>query len=123
MPTPMKLTPDRSRVVVTEKAPKAEQVVHDLEAIRAVLKQLERHLKARNSRRRANETGRNRSQREDAQRDKATALKIAAALIQKDRTLQHGRKTNELAGRIRRRWPPNRKLPSVRTLYRYLTGR
>jgi len=120
MPTPMKLTPDRSRVVITEKAPEAEQVVHDLEAIRAVIKQLERQLKARNSRRRANETGRNRSQREDAQRDKATALKIAAALIQKDRTLQDRRKTNELAGRIRRRWP-SRKLPSVRTLYRYLT--
>jgi|SRR5215471_16573146 len=120
MPTPMKLTPDRSRVVITEKAPEAEQVVHDLEAIRAVIKQLERQLEARNSRRRANETGRNRSQRQDAERRKAIALKIAADLMQEDRTLQDRRKTNELAGRIRRRWP-SRKLPSVRTLYRYLT--
>src|SRR5262249_7026572 len=122
MPTPMKLKPDRSRVEITEKAPKAEQVVHDLEAIRAVIKQLERQLKARNSRRRANETGRNRSQRQDAQQGKATARKIADGLMREDRTLRDRRKTNELAERIRRRWPPNRKPPSVRTLCRYLTG-
>jgi Skp family chaperone for outer membrane proteins len=119
-PTKRELTPDRSSVVITE-APKAEQVVHDLEAIRAAIKQLERQLEGRNNRRRANE-GRNRSRQQDAQRDKSIALKIAADLMQEDRTLQHRRKTSELARRIRRRWP-SRKPPSIRTLCRYLTGK
>ena len=118
----MKHTLDRTKIDIREKAPKAEKIVHDLEAIRAVIKQLGRPLEARNSRRRANETGRNRSQRQDAERRKAIALKIAADLMQEDRTLQDRRKTNELAGRIRRRWP-SRKPPSIRTLCRYLTGK
>jgi len=119
MPTPMKLTPDRSRVVITEKAPEAEQVVHDLEAIRAVIKQLERQLEARNSRRRANETGRNKSQQQATQQNRLITLKIAADLNLAP--LRQG-KISEAARRIRRRWPSS-KHPSIRALCRYLTGK
>jgi len=105
------------RFRITEKAPNAEKIVHDLKAVQALTKQLERQLEARDSRRRANETGRNRSQQEDAQRNKAIALKTAAAL---DRTLRRRGKISELAGRVWARWP-NSKRPSIRTIRRWLT--
>jgi len=115
----MKHTLDRTKIDIREKAPKAEKIVHDLEAIRAVIKQLGRPLEARNSRRRANETGRNKSQQQATQQNRLITLKIAADLNLAP--LRQG-KISEAARRIRRRWPSS-KHPSIRALCRYLTGK
>jgi|SRR5215472_12458053 len=95
----------------------ADKVVESLKKDSAQLRQ------RAEGRRRTIEAGLNKNRRRNAEQDKATALKIAADLKRGDQTLEHRRKTDELARRVQRKWPPNRTRPSIRSLRRYLTGK
>ena len=119
-----------AKVTVTEKAPDADQIVQLLEKeparrpeiVRALIKSIERQVKARNSRRRAVGEHRNKSKRENAHRKKSIASDIAARLIQKEPSLGRRGKTSELARRVQAEWPRNEPpMPSHRHLRRWLT--
>jgi hypothetical protein len=112
---------DKTKVSITEKAPDPDRIVHDLRAVRQLMKHYPRLLEARKNRRRAIGTGLNKSRQEDAQRDKSIAFELRDRLIRQDPVLGLPRTHNKMAGLIRRHWPKRKKIPGHRTIYRYLT--
>jgi hypothetical protein len=132
--------PLQARVLITEVAPDADQIVQQLTkdparlsgAVRQLIKLSARLLEVRpviqktkqnaESRKRSIEKHLNESRRQNAQRRKLIAFDIAARLMQQDRTLRTPRKKSELARRIRERWPRNEpSTPHLRNLRRWLT--
>jgi hypothetical protein len=113
---------EKTKVWIDEAPPPVERIVHDPKAVQGVIKQLERLLEARNNRRRANKTGRNKSQQQDAQQLKSTVLEIRDCLIRQYPMLRLPRKTNELAKRIQTRLPKGKPL-TTRHIRRLLTGK
>jgi hypothetical protein len=64
---------------------------------------------------------RNELAREKAQRDKVTAHKIAARIVQQEPELAGARKISERARRVKQAWPKREKdVPEHRTIRRYL---
>jgi hypothetical protein len=137
---PKRPNPLQARVLITEVAPDADQIVQQLTkdparlsgAVRQLIKLSARLLEVRpviqktkqnaESRKRSIEKHLNESRRQNAQRRKSIAFDIAARLMQQDRTLRTPRKKSELARRIRTQWPRNEPPPPhPRNLRRWLT--
>jgi predicted component of type VI protein secretion system len=132
--------PLQARVLITEVAPDADQIVQELTkdparlsgAVRQLIKLSARLLEVRpviektkrnaENRRRAIQEHLNQSKQQNAQRRKSIAFGIAARLMQQDRTLRTPRKKSELARRVRTQWPRNEPPPPhLRNLRRWLT--
>jgi len=109
---------DRTKVSITEKSPDVDQLskADPAQLARALVKYTERRLKTKQNRQRGLEKGRHAEQREEAQRLKSIAFKIAARLIKQDRTLRFSKSKLAEAIKIRSSEP----LPSGRTLRRWL---
>jgi len=72
--------------------------------------------------RRRSVKNRNELKHEKAQRDEATAHKIATCLVQQEPELAAARKISELARRAKQEWPKRGKdVPKLRTIRRYLS--
>jgi hypothetical protein len=111
---------DKTKVTMTEVAPDPKRITHDENAIQALVKQVERLLKAKEKLRR-NTKEASKAQSATAEYRKAIALKIAARLKQKNISLRLPGQKNSLARLILHQWPEGQ-APSIRTLRRWLSS-
>jgi hypothetical protein len=114
-----------AKVTITEIPPTANQFLQ-LYSPAQMAQLLERHAqletRVRENRRRAVEEHQNESRRQNAQRKKQIAFTIANRLIQQDRSLGLGTRS-ELARRIRTQWRDRTSAPAVRSIRRWLNDK